>query len=111
MNIWTYGMNGVNMIKEIATNIRIGYKTIKSEDFKKACKDFLQTSKEITMRERKDLLDLKRAFIEQKQAYKQSYDQERRDMMISLFTRVAAAYKAERIKHLIDSESVETVFD
>ena len=63
------------------------------------------------MREKKDLLDLEHAYIEQKRAYKQSYDQERRDMMVSLFTRVAAAYKAERIKHLIDSESVETVFD
>ena len=99
------------MIKNMMNNIRLGINTIKSEDFKKAWKDAKDELKELNRHERRDLIDLWHAYMKQKEAYKRSYDVERKITLVSLFTRVAAAYKAERFKDMLRKEQVETIYD
>jgi len=99
------------MLKNMITNIRLGINTIKSEDFKRAWRDARIDLQKLKMSERKDALDLWYAYNKQKEAYKRSYDVERKQVLISLFTRVAAAYKAERFKDMLHKEQVETIYD
>lgn len=99
------------MIREIATTVRLGVKTLKNQDFKDAFKKAMVELHKINMQERKDLKDLKQAYNEQKRAYLQSYDLERKHALICLFTRVGAAYKQEKLKDMLAREEVETVFD
>ena len=98
-------------MKNVMMNIRLGINTIKSDDFKRAWRDAMVDLRKLNMSERKELLDLKYAYNEQKRSYKHSYDLERKHVLVSLFTRTIAAYKAERIKDMLAKEQVETMYD